>query len=71
MHIHIFKTNIDTDEAHKEVSSVLNTHPLIINWNIDKEDADKVLRIESTTNSSIEIKSTINNAGFICEELPD
>jgi hypothetical protein len=71
MHILIFKTNIETDDHHKEVSSVLSSHPLIINWHIDKEDIDKVLRIESTINNSIEIISTINQAGFKCEELAD
>lgn len=71
MHILIFKTNIDNDAAHHEVGNILNTHQSVIGWNIDKEDIDKVLRIESRLNNSQEIMTTINNAGFICEELPD
>ncbi|MBI3519054.1 MAG: hypothetical protein HY062_06815 [Bacteroidetes bacterium] len=71
MHILIFRTNIETDDAHKEVGQLLNSHPLIIDWNIDKEDIDKVLRVQSTANNSLEIISTINQAGFMCEELPD
>lgn len=71
MHILIFKTNIETDDHHKVVSSVLGSHPLIINWHIDKEDVDKVLRVESTTNNSTDIISRMNQAGFVCEELPD
>ncbi len=70
-HILIFKTNIQTDDHHQEISSVLDSHPLITNWHIDKEDVDKVLRIESPDNISHDIISTINKAGFVCEELPD
>ncbi|MES2763238.1 MAG: hypothetical protein V4677_13580 [Bacteroidota bacterium] len=70
-HILIFKTNIETDTAHYEVASLLNAHSSVIGWHIDKDDVDKVLRIESTIANSSEIISTINKAGFICEELPD
>lgn len=70
-HILIFKTNIESDTAHKEVESILKNHSSVIDWSIDKEDIDKVLRIESTINNSAEIITTINQAGFICEELPD
>jgi len=71
MHILIFKTNIETDDAHQEAGTVLSLHPIIINWHIDKEDVDKVLRIESKTNNSADIISTMKLAGFMCEELPD
>ena len=71
MHILIFKTNIDTDVAHHEVGNILNTHQSVIGWNIDKEDIDKVLRVESRLNNTQEIITTINKAGFMCEELPD
>jgi hypothetical protein len=71
MHILIFKTNIDNEAAHHEVGSILNTHQSVIGWNIDKEDIDKVLRIESRLNNTTEIITTINKAGYICEELPD
>ena len=71
MHILVFKTNIETEDHHKEVGFLLSTHRSVIDWNIDKEDIDKVLRIESELNNSHEIITTINQAGFICEELPD
>ena len=71
MHILIFKTNIETEDAYKEVASLLNTKQSVIDWNIDKEDIDKVLRIESELNNTEEIITSINKAGFICEELPD
>ena len=71
MHILIFKTNIETDNAHREVKNLLGTYQSIIDWHIDREDIDNVLRIESETNNINDIIATINNAGFICEELPD
>ena len=71
MHILIFRTNIETEDAHKEVSVLLNAETSIIGWNIDREDIDKVLRIESHANNTSEIIHRISQAGFFCEELPD
>lgn len=71
MHILVFKTNIETENAHQQVGLLLNTHHSVIGWNIDREDVDKVLRIESRTDNTHEMIHTIKQAGFICEELPD
>lgn len=71
MHILIFKTNIETEDAHREVSVLLNAEASIIGWNIDREDIDKVLRVESNTNNTSHIIHRISQAGFFCEELPD
>ena len=38
MHILIFKTNIETEDAYEEVASLLNIQQSVIDWNIDKED---------------------------------
>lgn len=70
-HILIFKTNIETDDHHHHLSTVLDPHPLILNWHVDREDVDKVLRIESAQNISHEIISSIKQVGLHCEELPD
>ena len=71
MHILVFKTNIDSAEAFKEIGSLLGSDQSILDWHIDKEDVDKVLRIESELNNTHTIISTISKAGFLCEELPD
>ena len=71
MHILIFKTNVDTEEAHREISVLLNAETSIIGWNIDREDIDKVLRIESRINNTTDIIHRVSTAGFFCEELPD
>lgn len=71
MHILIFKTNIETEDAQKEIASLLSAEASVVGWNIDREDIDKVLRIESHINNTTDIIHRISKAGFICEELPD
>ena len=70
-HLLIFKTNIETENAASEIGKLLKSNTSVINWHIDQEDIDNVLRIESSINNIKEIITTINQAGFICEELPD
>ena len=71
MPILIFKTNIICKNDYNKIASILNTTKDILTWSIDIEDIDKVLRIESIQNNTQDIIITINQAGFICEELPD
>lgn len=68
----VFKTNLETEDGIKAVSTVLNEHPAIIRWNVDHWDIDNVLRIEAyQPSSSSSIMEMIRNAGFACDELPD
>lgn len=71
MYILIFKTNIDNEHAQREVAAVLDAEASIVGWNVDLEDIDKVLRIESSSNSTSHIIHKVSQAGFFCEELPD
>jgi hypothetical protein len=50
---------------------LLDGRDSISRWNIDLEDIDKVLRIESNDIELTEIVQLIHNAGFQCEELAD
>jgi len=43
--------------------------PSVAFWNVDREDIDKVLRIESTDNDIEAIRNKIQYAGYVCEEL--
>ena len=43
----ILKTDLDSDQGIDLIRPILNLHPLIIDWNVDREDVDNVLRIES------------------------
>lgn len=71
MYILVFKTNIESDHDHFHIKNVLDSHPHINTWHIDRDDIDNVLRIESLHNISHDIISNIKLAGYHCEELPD
>ena len=49
MEILIFQTDIKSEENVASIEPVLNNHAHILNWSIDLEDIDNVLRIETTT----------------------
>lgn len=70
MDIFIFKTNIQSKKDLRGIQSVFKEIPGINTWNVDREDIDKILRIESTQGNATEIKSRLIQAGYHCEELP-
>ncbi|MGM8362986.1 hypothetical protein ACSV4D_13820 [Flavobacterium sp. ARAG 55.4] len=65
----IFATNIKTEKDKKLVSPVLNAHPKIEKWNIDLEDIDSVLRIETKTLNTEDIIKIIAEQDYKCTEL--
>ncbi|MEO6304941.1 MAG: hypothetical protein ABIP51_17400 [Bacteroidia bacterium] len=69
LYILIFKTNIQLAEDLKAIEVCLDREQDIIDWNIDREDIDNVLRVESTSDNTQKIIKTITEAGFFCEEL--
>lgn len=69
VHVLVFKTNIQFKKDLKTVGVCLQEKETVLDWNIDREDVDKVLRIESTIDNTNEIIKTITQAGFFCEEL--
>ena len=71
MEVLILKTNIRYKKHLKEVEPLLNGQHNILRWNIDLQDRDKVLRIESAELPINEVIQLIQNAGFHCEELAD
>lgn len=71
MNILIFKTNIRHKKDLGIITPFLSAFDSIVKWNVDRDDADKVLRIVSTSNDSKGIIRIINKAGYHCEELPD
>lgn len=67
----VFKTNISRKKDLGIIEPVLSSHDPIIKWNVDMHDIDKILRVESTCNDTVEIIKMVNNAGYDCEELED
>lgn len=67
----VFKTNIRTQYDVNSIKPVLDAIPQILRWNIDTEDIDRVLRIESGGLTVSDIIQLINKAGYDCEDLWD
>jgi len=65
----IFKTNIQTIGDRIRIKKTLDGNPLILQWNIDLEDIDCVLRIEATHLDHNDIIKMITGCGYNCEEL--
>jgi hypothetical protein len=67
----VFKTNLQFKKDVNRLSPVLSKISGILRWNVDREDIDKVLRIETRVLTAQEIICLVNKAGYFCEELPD
>lgn len=72
MELLIFQTDIKSKKKVKSLKPVLNSHSDIINWSIDLEDIDNVLRIEATSNLLEEdVIDLVKIKGFNIEALTD
>ena len=67
----VFKTNIRFRQDVGRVAPLLDSAPGITRWNVDREDIDNVLRIESGSMDAQEVINLVRQAGYYCEELPD
>ncbi|MWB95377.1 hypothetical protein GON26_13490 [Flavobacterium sp. GA093] len=65
----VFATNIRTENDKQLISKILNQKTEIRQWNIDQEDIDCVLRIESDLLSEEEIINIIDAHDFDCTPL--
>lgn len=71
MDILIFKTNLRNPELINRAQPLLQNIQGIKRWNVDMQDCDNVLRIESTELSPRAVENILQNAGYYCEELQD
>lgn len=69
MNSYIFKTNIVSLKVAANLKNLLPLYFKINEISFDLNDNDKVLRIKSPTLSSIQVKKTLNDFGYSCEEL--
>lgn len=67
--IHIFKTNINSVEQIKKADSFLSRNSKIIKWNIDLEDQDKILRIETSPAEIHNVIGKLKPLNIYCEVL--
>jgi hypothetical protein len=70
MHILVFRTNLHNLERVNALAPHLENINGIIKWNVDLKDVDNVLRIECNSLSADAISSSVQQAGYFCEELP-
>ena len=68
-HILIFKTNIQTEYDKHRIQPILDAHSNILEYNIDLQDIDCVLRVVSETLTPEQIIAVIKHNGFECTEL--
>ena len=63
----VFKTDISNAYALMQVEPLFNELNSIQNWNVDQEDVDNVLRIETNQLiSDLEIIEMLTNKGLAC-----
>lgn len=66
--IFVFKTNIENPEQAKKLR-VLDEVKEVIDWSLDLEDCDNVLRIVGGDMNSEKMIRLMGQMGFYCEEL--
>jgi len=72
MNILVFKTDIRSPQKVRLVGPVFRGHPSIIDWSVDIEDIDHVLRIVTLgTIRESDIIRLVKKCGFRCEILDD
>lgn len=72
MQILVFRTSITTKKAVAATSSFFNGHPDVIDWCVDLEDWENILRIEAKDDIKINnLIQHIRSLGYNCEELED
>ncbi len=67
----VFRTNIRHKKDVNRVAPLLESDNRVMEWNVDQMDVDNVLRIAADDLQPNEVITMIQQAGFLCEELPD
>jgi hypothetical protein len=67
----VFRTNLKHQKDLLIIAPVLNALAAIQRWNVDQEDVDNVLRIETRSLDNGVVIDLLNKVGYFCEELPD
>ncbi len=64
-----FKTNIECSNCEARVKPFLDKKEGIISWQVDTNDADKILTVETETLGAKDVIKTIKRTGFVAEEI--
>lgn len=71
MEVLVFRTDIIGKSDSENLGQILKEDSRIKTWNIDQEDIDNVLRIESNEMSPADVIEMVTRLGYMCEELPE
>ena len=71
MEILVFKTNLETMNHTRKLYPLLKAIQGILKWNIDTEDVDRILRVETVNVSPHKIEMALQSVGYYCKELED
>lgn len=66
--ISVYKTSTSPEDV-KRLQEVLDSFTKISKWNIDLEDWENILRIESQFSIEKQIINMLNNINIVCIEL--
>lgn len=69
MKILVFKTDLTSIRCINNAGACLNAHPHIRRWNVDLQDCDNILRVETEELNGSDIEGLLAKAGYSCEEL--
>ena len=67
--VHIFRTNVGDASERESLRALFEEEREVVEWSVDLEDCDRVLRIVSTKPSALDYMIKIKQKGFLCEEL--
>ena len=65
----VFKTSITTKKDVRKLKPHLEKMLSIGRWNLDLEDCDKILRIDTEEYIAAKVAELLNTHAFYCEEL--
>lgn len=64
-----FKTNINCSNCLAKVTPSLNQKEGIVYWNVDLDNPDKILTVETESLMAEDIVKTVKRAGFEATEI--
>ncbi len=71
MNVLVFKTDLHNPDRVNDAKPILENISGIRRWNVDMQDCDNVLRIETAGLSPRSVEIILQEAGYYCQELPD
>lgn len=69
VNILIFRTSIRKKQDIRRMAIILDNHPLVRDWNVDFDDWEKILRIESSGLEALKVSEALRDVDIWAVEL--